>query len=426
MPNRRSLPHGWDIWLIVTIALVLRIVWALAVPVEPVSDSTAYETFAQHVAAGVGYGWEPNEPSAFWPPGTSMVYAIFYWIDIAPRLLIALFQAVLGAATVGGVFVLGRQWFNRLTGVSAAALLALWPSQIQFTTVLASETMFAAALVWTLVLWFSHGINLWLRATIVGIGIAALCYIRPTALLFPAIFAVFFMLQRRELWRPIASAAVMAAVMVVCIAPWTIRNVRAFDEFVFISSNGGTNLWMGNNPDSDGGYTPLPEDRLEGMNDAERNRFLRHEARQYILNEPGAFISRTLSKLIRLHDRETIGVVWNEPGLTGRFGAAVLTPLKLLSTGYWYLMLVGGLGGLVMLLRRVGFLRALFHPATLMWGYFAAVHAIIVIQDRYHFPSIPFIALLAGYAIAAIVAARHGGDDAPSSVKYWSAADSAA
>jgi hypothetical protein len=33
------------------------------------------------------------------------------------------------------------------------------------------------------------------------------------------------------------------------------------------------------------------------------------------------------------------------------------------------------------------------------WGYFAFVHAVTVGADRYHFPSIPFIAMLAGYAL---------------------------
>jgi len=33
------------------------------------------------------------------------------------------------------------------------------------------------------------------------------------------------------------------------------------------------------------------------------------------------------------------------------------------------------------------------------WGYFAFVHAVTVGADRYHFPSIPFIAMLAGCAL---------------------------
>jgi hypothetical protein len=44
--------------------------------------------------------------------------------------------------------------------------------------------------------------------------------------------------------------------------------------------------------------------------------------------------------------------------------------------------------------------RGLIHPALLAWAYFAFVHAATVGADRYHFPSIPFIAILAGIAIA--------------------------
>ena len=34
-----------------------------------------------------------------------------------------------------------------------------------------------------------------------------------------------------------------------------------------------------------------------------------------------------------------------------------------------------------------------------LWAYFAILHAAIVSQDRYHFPSIPFIAILSSLGV---------------------------
>jgi len=50
------------------------------------------------------------------------------------------------------------------------------------------------------------------------------------------------------------------------------------------------------------------------------------------------------------------------------------------------------------LIAKTGW-RALYCPALMAWGYFAFVHAVTVGADRYHFPSIPFIAMLAGCAL---------------------------
>ena len=50
--------------------------------------------------------------------------------------------------------------------------------------------------------------------------------------------------------------------------------------------------------------------------------------------------------------------------------------------------------------RRVSFALmavafALTSPSLVIWAYFTVVHAATVIQDRYHFASVPFIGILA-------------------------------
>ena len=57
-----------------------------------------------------------------------------------------------------------------------------------------------------------------------------------------------------------------AAAIAATIAPWSIRNNAVFGEFVLLSTNGGPNLWMGNNPDSTGFYMPLPSS-VDGLSE---------------------------------------------------------------------------------------------------------------------------------------------------------------
>ena len=192
----------------------------------------------------------------------------------------------------------------------------------------------------------------------------------------------------------------MLLVMAVCIVPWTIRNYHLFEgKIVLIATNGGTNTWMGNNPQSTGGYMDLPAE-TDAMNEAQRNEYLSAQAKAYIRTHPLEFIKRSAVKAIRLHDRESIGVSWNMDGLNHRFPASVVQAIKVGSSLYWWTALALACVGTVLLAWRRSVWTAISNPAILLWGYFTAVHATTVIQDRYHFPSIPNIAMLAGIAVA--------------------------
>ena len=52
--------HRYAFWVIF-IGMGLRILWALAMPVNPVSDSVAYDTFARNLAQHGVYGWTQDE-----------------------------------------------------------------------------------------------------------------------------------------------------------------------------------------------------------------------------------------------------------------------------------------------------------------------------------------------------------------------------
>ncbi len=388
---------------ILLLALFARTAWALLVPVIPVSDSNAYDTFARNLAGGFGYCWEPGSFTAYWPVGTPFVYAMFYAVFGHTYIPIVVFNIILGLTTVLFSMLLAERWFNKTVAIITGLLLALWPSQIEFTTVLASELLFVALIVITLWVWSSPGIGFWAKAVLLGVLLAAATYVRPIALLIPPLLAVLTMAKEKRLGRPLAAGPVELLVIGALILPWTIRNVRVFGSFVLTTTSGGVNLWMGNNPDSGGGYMPYPEYLSREMNEAQIDEHLGAIAKSYIRQYPGRFIARTLVKLIQLHDRETIGVHWNASGLTQRFSTRALLPLKIVSNGFWLLALAFSLIGIIVLFLSRGFLATIIHPLVVLWAYFASLHAVIVVGDRYHFPSIPMIAMLAAFAIAACV-----------------------
>jgi 4-amino-4-deoxy-L-arabinose transferase-like glycosyltransferase len=379
----------------------LRVVWAAAVPVAPVSDSRAYDAGARTLAKFNVYGWTPGNPTAYWPVGTSFVYSVLYRIFGEGYGSIVILNIVVGVITTLLILELSTRWFGPRAGVIAGLLFACWPSQIEFTTLLASELPFNFCILASLFFWNHRRTPTWADAAMTGIALAAASYVRPLALLLPAVF-VLWTLRRGNRGKTIGRAALAAAVMFVLILPWTIRNDRVFGSPVLVSTNGGANLWMGNNPESMGYYMetpPMPAD----MNEAQFDKHLGDIAKRYIREHPGLFVKRCFRRIEDLFDRETIGVGWNSDGLKDSPLRHLQRVLKIVSTGYWLVMLLGGIVGAGMLISRGPFLPAILHPANLMWAYFTAVHVVTVSNDRYHFPSIPFIAALAGFAAARLL-----------------------
>ena len=75
-----------------------------------------------------------------------------------------------------------------------------------------------------------------------------------------------------------------------------------------------------------------------------------------------AFVTRTMVKALRLYERETIGVVWNRPGIERTFGSLGVSAIKVVSQAFW-------MGALLLFVigcyfsSRQGFASFACHPA---------------------------------------------------------------
>jgi 4-amino-4-deoxy-L-arabinose transferase-like glycosyltransferase len=377
------------------LALILRVAWAVVVPVIPESDCNLYDVWARNIALGNGFSWEAGRPTVFLPVGAPFLYSLcyrFFGLSYTP---IVIMNVILGVACVAFTMALARRWFGPSTGFLVGLILAVWPSQIEFVTTLATEPPF---IFFMLAAWYIYpdDDSRWLaRSVLAGLLFAAASYVRPIAILMPIILVIPIVINRRILIRPIAQASVALLVVGTCLIPWAIRNKRTFGEYA-LSAHGKLNLWMGNHAGTDGGYTQPPLSTLS-MTELERDHYLGAIATDFIRRHPAGFVGRSLVKLVRLHERESIGIVWNQTALKGIFSPSAILALKIFNNLYWWTALALGLGGIVVLVRSDGVIAALFHPAVLVWAYFAVTHAIVVVMDRYHFPCIPCIAALGAF-----------------------------
>jgi hypothetical protein len=379
-------------------AILLRILWALLVPVEPLSDSYLYDAFAKNISSGYGYAFPNDGLTAYWPVGTSAAYALIYKIFGFSYIPIVIFNIILGVGIVWLSYSIAHRYINKTVATFTALLVACWPILIQFTTILASELIFNFLILAAIYVWGSQNIPAILRAVIWGALICAATYVRPTALPIILLLPCLDWLTRRRFSNAVISLIVASLTATILFTPWVIRNQQVFGEFVLVSANGGVNLWMGNNPNSTGGYTPLPEKdatNKDFANEAARDRYFKQEAIHFILHNPLSYLKLAIKRTLITYKAETIGVVWN--GALDKLSKPILIVLKLFSSLYWWLMLAIGFLGLYWIIRDKKL--SILHVLTVIPAFFFIFPILTVGQDRYHLPINPFLAMYAGYAI---------------------------
>ncbi|MCA9728940.1 MAG: glycosyltransferase family 39 protein [Candidatus Eisenbacteria bacterium] len=260
--------RSW-IWLgaILLFSATLRLVYLQEVRQAP--DFSAPEVdagFHDYWARGLAFGdWSLPEVKAdpqirtspyFRPPAYPYFLAAVYRIAgpgyLGPRIA----QIVVGLLGVFLAFLTMRRWLGDGAGLVAAGLTgAYWLLIYYEGEFLEGPLMVLGVLGVTYLLlgWLRH--LSWRIGILTGVvcGIAAL--IRPNALLFlPAALVWAWWVSRRLRDRRFLTVGMpaMALGLAAAILPVTIRNYAVSGQLVWITSNAGINLYMGNNERADG------------------------------------------------------------------------------------------------------------------------------------------------------------------------------
>jgi len=423
-------------WLValLLVALALRIGWVAAVNPDPLDgrwdDTVFYDGSAKGLAEGRGYLNFEQKPTAHWPIGYSGLVAPLYFVFgrniLAPKAL----NVFLGAATVLAVYVLGARLFDRRVGLVAAALLALFPSQIFFSTLVMTEVFFAALLtmvVLLVVVWTlppkgdppgqaavsppsaegnarPAAYQLLLLGLLLGYGAIT----RGEGGMIILVVLLIWWLSRSG-WRPLLrrSALLLTGVMLV-MAPWTIRNFIVFRAPVFVSTAIGSALWQGNRADAynphDWGFevkfldqyadVPYPRKEVE-VNSAETR-----EAMDFVVHNPGTEAGLLFKKLYHLYREDATGLVWiDHHGGQSSIPDPLEPKLATVANSYYFVVL-----GWVALTVPFWFSlrdRSRF-LLPLMLLVLTVTHLAFIPEPRYHFAFIPILCILAAQGVVTL------------------------
>ncbi len=304
--------------LILVAAILIRLPVALymgdQVAVLPgIHDQVSYDALARSLLAGRGYSftenWYPftqaNTPTAHWsfiyPLYLAGVYSFVGYHPLAARL----FQATMaGGLMCFLVYLIGRRVANENTGLVGAALAAVYGYFVYYSAALMTETFFMVFVLLSLYL------SLELKekptpARWIGLGLALgmATLLRQTILLFVPFLLVWLFWELRKGGTRWWYFTLPVVVIILFVAPWTLRNYQVYGRFLLLNSNAGYALYASNNPNlgtdwrNEEVVVPVPEE-LVGQNEAELDQALTRRGIESIVADPQRYLRLTLDKTL--------------------------------------------------------------------------------------------------------------------------------
>lgn len=451
--RRRILVAG-----ILVIALGVRLGEVARTSYVPVFDAGSYLTLASEIAhtgdylnstrSGTGAGGTRG-PTAYFPPAYPYFLAA---VDLiggnvekrGPAVTPArISQAVLGTATVGLIGLVAYECFGWGVALAALALAAIYPVLIELSAVLVVENLATAlmlAAVWAALRArraSGHRRQLaWIALTGLLTGLTALTHLNGIVIVLPLAFAAFAALRWPQAGsggtpargrlasvaqdtephpaaarspqcsrrRALVGPALLAAVTVLTILPWTIRNVIVMHRLILISDEAGITLVGTYNPASAHDrqiawkwryYLAIPRDRhllriASHLTEPQLSARLESQALAYIGRHPLSPLLVAAHNLLRMFELEG-SIAWRASAASIDLTAGTA---RIGVIGFWVVCLLAVAG-----LALGGAARA---PRWL-W----AVPVLIALSalpvnfetPRFREPIDPFILLLAAYAL---------------------------
>jgi 4-amino-4-deoxy-L-arabinose transferase-like glycosyltransferase len=392
--------------------------------------------FAFDWRAMFGAPVEPLAASTWWPPAYPAFLAACHVVAPgAPYLAASLAQAALSALVPLLLLAMGRRLFGARAGWIAAVLAAVHPPLVGFAALIQTallEIVLTAAALWLALRaqdaarpqepmqapgslreqepprvrerprMPAGGPRAARDAFAAGVATAAAGLTRPPALALLAVAPFAWRASGAPARAAARRWAAMLAGAAILLAPWVARNRAVRGEWVLVSSNGGWNLYVGNNPagtadraDLAGSVPPAFRDTLMTMNEVEGDRFLRRRALDFIRAHPAETARRVTERARNL--------LWfNETfGTSSGYSRVLRGTTRAVYQTSWALLLPAALAGMILTRRDA-------RRHVLLYGAIAANAAVILATffvNRYRAPIEPILILFAAAAIDRALAA---------------------
>ena len=243
------------------LALALRLLFLYETAASPAwgvlfIDSAQYDRWAREIAGGDWLGQGVFYMAPLYPYFLGVVYAVL-GTNISVVLLV---QALIGSASCVLLAGAGRSFFGAPAGIAAGLMLAVYPTAV-FSDTIIQKSVLDVFLVSLLLAALGRALaapapRRWLLA---GAALGGLMLTRENATVFIPLLAVSLVIRTKGLPRNsrLSQTGALFLGLALVLAPVALRNLVRGGEFFLTTSQFGYNLFIGNNPNSRGTYTPL-------------------------------------------------------------------------------------------------------------------------------------------------------------------------
>ncbi len=389
-------------------SFALRLIYLLQIQANPhfnvpTMDPLYHDVWAQNIASGNWLGSSIFFRAPFYPYFLALVYKLFGHGYFIPRLI----QHIVGSFSCILVYFLARKLYNRSVAVIASLIASSYGILIYFE----SELLLDSFLVLFDILLILYLLNTrdnpkkyrWLICGLI-LGLSAIT--RPNILFcIPFIWLWIYLSFKGRVKLKTLSAycAILLLGMMVLVAPVTLRNYIVGKDLVLISSQGGINFYLGNNPQADGmsaifygadwqyrdfQFTAQKETG-KNLKPSQISGYYYQKGLDFILGQPAKSSKLLLKKLY---------LFWNKIEISNNqdiyFFKRYSSLIRILPLGFWIIGPLALTGIAISFLER----RKIFLPFIFVISYMVTV-VLFFVNARFRLPVIPFIIVFASYAI---------------------------
>jgi 4-amino-4-deoxy-L-arabinose transferase-like glycosyltransferase len=422
-PVSTSKTNLYALIAVLLLAFTLRlaaVVWLT--DTVPHSDFRYYHLAGEKIASDCGFFFDSTQVEYYgkfgwWPPVYPFLLGATYALFGVDHRIVVFAQVALGTLLCWLVYRLGRRWAGERVGLIAALLVAVSPTYVFATNLLASENLFTLLLVLALLLATDpHAGRGRLAGAGIFFGLAALT--RAIGLFVPFVVGAWLCSRANERRAVGARVAWLLIPCVLTIAPWTLRNTIVVGTPAIICYGGGLNFYFGHNAEGIG-YRDLSRTPMAQLTtQASIDRMGYRLGMDHIAAEPLGFFTRGVRKTVALFERPIWAMHsnsaillpdgWRIDPQLGRIAqemrARQRAKNRWLDGLFTWLGAIHSLAILVCAVATALLLWRNFPPEMRLMLYLSlcwvGAHALFWAKGRFRYPMEIFLMLLAAYGLA--------------------------
>lgn len=416
--------------VIFLLSLILKIVYVIKIPLEPIQDFETLYNVAVNLVEGKGftlngYDW------GFQSYGYPLVLSLFFKVVGSATVFTAkIFNIIISMLTlVIFYFIFNKIFVKKYVVYISYIFMAFLPNNIIYNAVTGTEilSVFLLAIIICMNFYMTsktRNINFVLQGIICGI----LSLVKPFFIAYPVVIIFIYFIKEKKLKALLKLSVFLFIGFMMILVPSVIKNYRQFNAFIPISYNGGFTLYINNNSENIRGTwmngfkvksTEEFKDKLRAVGydvteDAviEKTQNLRNhkasaiykeEAINWIINNPVEFITLGFMRLTNVFfsgagdvqlwgfEEQTINDLTNQQHRVFKIFIAI-------SDTFIYIISIAFIIVLFMNFKNIFLKKTDIKLLFTVWtmAFFYAVYFVVEGQSRYNFPCIFLMTICTG------------------------------